>query len=60
MVAMNISIYIEAMDLSGQFGCGILKMVGCEKDTFWSQINMLKGNHFILSSVPQKVPKLYF
>ena len=28
MVAMNISIYIEAMDLSGQFGCGILKMVG--------------------------------
>ena len=34
MVAMNISIYIEAMDLNGQFGCGILKMVGVEKDDF--------------------------
>ena len=34
MVAMNISIYIEANNLSGQFGCGISKMVGVEKDDF--------------------------
>ena len=34
MVALNISIYIEGRNLSGQFGCGILKMMGYEKDCF--------------------------
>ena len=31
-----------------QFGCGILKMVGPEKQDFWPKISILKGNHCIL------------
>jgi hypothetical protein len=31
---MNISIYLEGRNLSGQFGRGILKMMGFEKDNF--------------------------
>ena len=31
-----------------QFCCGILKMVGPKKQDFWSKINVLKGNHYIL------------
>ena len=31
---------------AGQFGCGILKMVGPKKQVFWPRINILKGNNF--------------
>ena len=31
-----------------QFGCGILKMVGPNRQNFWLQINILKGNQCIL------------
>ena len=31
-----------------QFGCGISKMVGSKKQSFWPKINTLKWNHFIL------------
>ena len=47
----------------GQFGCGILKLVGPKKQDFCPRINILEG--FLKKicwwiSVCQKVPKLYF
>ena len=32
-----------------QFGCGNLKMVGPKKQDFWAKVNILKGNHCIVS-----------
>ena len=50
--------------MQGQFGCGILKMVGPKMQDFCPRINMLKGNFYKtilqLIMVRQKVPKWYF
>ena len=42
------SSYVSGPEHCGQFGCGILKMVGPKKQHFWPKINILKGNHCIL------------
>ena len=46
-------------NVSRQFGCGILKMVGPKMQDFGPRINLLKGNP-AMNYVGRKEPKSYF